>query len=346
LSSTMKVALVLSILVLLIGLGYSFKLSDFFEEDTQRQSEEDTQRQSEVEDQILPVFAIAFFASLFNSLFFGIQNQNTGNTCQCGVRGPNRRRSGDRIVGGEDAEAGEFPWQVRIELINDITDGFCGGTLLSSDTVLTLASCFTSRPWTTIGPNDFRAIVGDTDRLSPDGEQTFVVRSILPHPDFDFNTQENDFAIIKLATPVTFSDRIAPICLPTATTNYDNVRATLTGWGTDDPALDNFNILQEADVRTMTNADCSAGFSGATIPADLICASDIANTFCSNDQGSPLITNEGRFNSLIGMVSGGGAILGGLIGCDPAAPGLYARVTSGLPWIEQQISGNTCPRPT
>ena len=66
----MKVALVLSILVLFIGLGYSFKLSDFFDEDTQRQTS--------VEDQILPVFTIAFFASLFNSLVFGITNQNSG----------------------------------------------------------------------------------------------------------------------------------------------------------------------------------------------------------------------------------------------------------------------------
>ena len=48
----MKVAFVLSILVLLIGLGYSFKISDFFDEDTERQSS--------VEDQILPVFTIAF----------------------------------------------------------------------------------------------------------------------------------------------------------------------------------------------------------------------------------------------------------------------------------------------
>ena len=70
----MKVALVSSILVLLIGLGYSFKLSDFFDDIFDDQ----TQRQSSVEDQILPVFTIAFFASLFNSFIFGITNQNSG----------------------------------------------------------------------------------------------------------------------------------------------------------------------------------------------------------------------------------------------------------------------------
>jgi len=334
LSSTMKVAFVLSILVLLIGLGYSFKISDFFDEDTERQSS--------VEDQILPVFTIAFFASLFNSLIFGLKNQNTGNSCQCGVRG-----TGRRIVSGENAETGEFPWQVRLEVIGGGPDDFCGGTLLSSDTVLTLATCVDGS--TAI---DWRAIVGDRDRASNDGEQTILVRDVTIHPNFNAATLDNDFAVIKLLDPVTFSDRIAPICLPTATNNYDDELATLTGWGSDTLLGNTFDILQKADVRTMTNADCATGITAAgftltgPVPTDVICASDIANTFCRNDQGSPLITNEGRFNSLIGMVSGVGSVLGLLTGCDPAVPGLYSRVTSGLPWIEQQISGDTCPRPT
>ena len=73
-SLTMKVELVVTILVLLIGLGYSFKITDLFSDSTYH----DTQRQSTVEDQILPVFTIAFFASLFNSLVLGFKNQLTG----------------------------------------------------------------------------------------------------------------------------------------------------------------------------------------------------------------------------------------------------------------------------
>ena len=68
----MRVELVLTVLVFLIGLGYSFKITDLFGDLTYH----DTQRQSTtVEDQILPVFMIAFFASLFNSFVFGLQNQ-------------------------------------------------------------------------------------------------------------------------------------------------------------------------------------------------------------------------------------------------------------------------------
>ena len=71
----MKVALVLAILVLLIGLAYSFRISDLFDDS----SHHNTQRQSSVEDQILPIFVISFFASLFNSVVFGVTNQSSDN---------------------------------------------------------------------------------------------------------------------------------------------------------------------------------------------------------------------------------------------------------------------------
>ena len=65
----MRVVLVTGILVILVGAGYSFRISDLFSDST----DHDTQRQSStVEDQILPVFVIAFFASLLNSLIFNI----------------------------------------------------------------------------------------------------------------------------------------------------------------------------------------------------------------------------------------------------------------------------------
>ena len=62
-------------------------------------------------------------------------------TCECGVR----NRPAGKIVGGEDADKEEFPWQVGLVHINNLnaknTRPFCGGILLSSDTVLTAAHC-------------------------------------------------------------------------------------------------------------------------------------------------------------------------------------------------------------
>ena len=67
----MKVELVIAILLVLIGLGYSFKISDLLDDATFHE----TQRQSTVEDQILPVFGVAFMTSLVNNVIFGTNTE-------------------------------------------------------------------------------------------------------------------------------------------------------------------------------------------------------------------------------------------------------------------------------
>ena len=66
------------------------------------------------------------------------------------------------------------------------------------------------------------------------------------HPNYrNDGSRDFDFAIIKLASPVTFSDRVSPICLPSASTNYDNKVATVTGWGNLEFNGGNSDILQK-----------------------------------------------------------------------------------------------------
>lgn len=188
-----------------------------------------------------------------------------------------------------------------------------------------------------------KVVVGDHDVSTSDGEQSITPSQFINHPNYIANTLDNDFAIIKLESPVSFSDRVSPICLPSTSTNYDNKVATVTGWGTLSSGGSQPNILQKVDVNTITNAQCSASdtvYSASQITSNMICARDTGKDSCQGDSGGPLITNEGNFYSIIGVVSWG-------FGCAlDNAPGVYSRVTSQLDsWINQQISGTTCAKP-
>lgn len=63
------------------------------------------------------------------------------------------------------------------------------------------------------------------------------VEQLIPHEAYNTNskTQENDIALLRLAQPVTFTDWIKPVCLPTSNNlrsiSYDNVNLDVSGWG-------------------------------------------------------------------------------------------------------------------
>uniref|UniRef100_A0A3P9HR66 Peptidase S1 domain-containing protein n=1 Tax=Oryzias latipes TaxID=8090 RepID=A0A3P9HR66_ORYLA len=61
----------------------------------------------------------------------------------CG-KPPLNTKVGSRIVGGQAAAAGAWPWQVRL----DINGALCGGSLINSQWILSAAHCSTNLPST------------------------------------------------------------------------------------------------------------------------------------------------------------------------------------------------------
>ena len=154
----------------------------------------------------------------------------------------------------------------------------CGGTLLSSRTVLTAAHCGVSSQHTVrVGEHDVTNPVGKTIRIS----------RVTNHPSYG---NDNDFAIIHLAKDVAFSNKIMPICLPSAGKNYDKVVATTAGWGVLQEGGYSPDIPHEVDVDTMTNIDCTrTGYQQGDITSNMICAGNSGRDSCQGWQLSSLL---------------------------------------------------------
>merc|ERR1739838_843891 len=143
-------------------------------------------------------------------------------TCQCGVKGG---AANGRIVGGQETEEHEYPWQVGLTTANGRSP-FCGGTLISPTHVLTAAHC------TQRSASSMRVLLGEHN-INDNDYNRVDVAEIINHPDYDDGTTDNDYAILRLANPVTFTNEVSPACLPAdLSATFAGVLATVTGWGT------------------------------------------------------------------------------------------------------------------
>jgi len=260
----------------------------------------------------------------------------TKNTCNCG-----QAVRTTRIVGGEETEVNEFPWQVAMffELFFA-----CGGSLISDRWVLSAAHCIVDPDVT-----KYLLVLGDHDLTinTETAELAMGVEKIIVHKKYENNKQfNNDFALLKLDGVIDWSmyPNIRPVCLPSDSGLFGGATATVSGWG----ATATANVspqLQKVDVKVLLNKQCKNdyGYAPADISKKMICAAvpEGGKDACQGDSGGPLVTaDESNNYLLIGVVSWGE-------GCaDANYPGVYARVTTALRWITKKTTGSfsTCPK--
>jgi len=246
----------------------------------------------------------------------------TGAPSQCNCGLVNRVT---RIVGGSETEVNEYPWQVGLVSSSGKTP-WCGGSILDSTHILTAAHCTAGSSTSSI-----RVLLGEHNTL--DNDYTIVnIAAINDHPDYNSITLANDFSILTLASPITFTTTMRPVCLPAVTAEqYVGATATITGWGTLSSGGSLSSTLQEVDVNVLSNSQCSNSYSGIT--SVNVCAASPGKDSCQGDSGGPMVVSENNRYAQIGVVSYG-------IGCaNPSYPGVYARVTAVKSWIQGIASG-------
>ncbi|XP_038592630.1 chymotrypsin-like protease CTRL-1 [Micropterus salmoides] len=253
----------------------------------------------------------------------------TGSNAQLDVCGTAPLNT--RIVGGANAPAGSWPWQASLQ-----SNGFhfCGGSLINDQWILTAAHCFPSTPSGLTVNLGLEALdLSNTNGISGS------VSQIIKHPNFDSKTLDNDIALLKLSSPVTFTKFIRPVCLAAGGSVFNaGTTCWVTGWGRIQTgiSLPPPKTLQEVRVPIVSNSDCNAAYG--TITSNMICAgvTQGGQGTCQGDSGGPLVKNNGSVWVQAGVVS-----FGSDQGCAVAnVPEGFTRVSQFQSWINSQIPTN------
>lgn len=132
-----------------------------------------------------------------------------------------------RIAGGNDAQAGEFPYVVALYFEDSILLPACTGSIIDHQTILTSARCVMDRAFK---PNKVYASVGT---LAHKDDATVVqFDKISIHPEFDEESSENDLAILRTIGKMKFSNDLQKVALPTSDLPKEkNSNVVTSGWG-------------------------------------------------------------------------------------------------------------------
>ncbi len=229
------------------------------------------------------------------------------------------------IVGGIPAVEDSWPWAAAIVFQRE--DGslfqYCGGSLIASDWVLTAAHCEVQ--------NGDQVIIGRRDLRTEEGV-VHDIDFVLTHNQYEPETNENDIALVKLATA---SDQETVGLIDVGDTGAQaGDDSTIIGWGRLSEGGPASPELQQVTVPVVSNTDCEAGYApdGVSITGDMVCAGlpEGEKDSCQGDSGGPLMVpgaGDGAWQQA-GVVSFG-------IGCARAGKfGVYTRVSQFLPWVD------------
>ncbi len=275
----------------------------------------------------------------------------------------------EMIVAGTEAPEGKYPWQVRLYSSMEDQRGFCGGTIIAPQWILTAGHCVTVGvngseigPHTIQDPEKVVVGYGSNDRTKT---RKIAAEKIFVRQEFQKNglAGKGDVALIKLKTPIP-DPKVIALADPGADKKFvvEGVKLTATGWGAlwspfdkDVGALmpdlgaagemtDKWQFpvkLREVEIDAMDNATCKAVFEGSqfSVAPTEICAMTKGTTkdICQGDSGGPLIVPAA--DSPQGYYQVG--IMSWTTMCgNTMRPSVFARVSPFTGWINDTMKSN------
>ncbi|CDW57250.1 WD40 and Trypsin domain containing protein [Trichuris trichiura] len=142
----------------------------------------------------------------------------------------------DRISYGWVARRNSLPWMAYILIVEE-EEMSCAGFLVDngsgnqSDIVITATHCIASRT-ENLAPSRLHVILGAHEMR--DIEPAMVYRRVKNYAThfYNYDNDDNDITLLKLSSPVNYTEEISPICLPTKhTTNRLLDKCFAAGWG-------------------------------------------------------------------------------------------------------------------
>lgn len=223
-----------------------------------------------------------------------------------------------RIIGGKPVLNNRFPYFAKLRIVF-LENGqqyvtYCGGALVTSDTVLTVAHCLVNPKIVSIS-----VTLGTYSDTPNSASQKIKAASWTPHPKYDGTLKTSDIGVVKLSQKVV----IAPIKL-SFTSGFPKQGRNVTVIGDDSNSLSQVQLL----VRNWD--DCYKLYAEVDGTAK-ICAGGNGKNACAGDSGGPMVV-RGQSRS--------GDVFAGIVSHGPNPckdlPVVYTRVSSYKDWIRKE----------
>jgi len=237
-----------------------------------------------------------------------------------------------KIVGGVEAEKGEFPFMVSLQR-NYGNRPFCGGSLIAENWVLTAAHCSSSSM-----TGNTKVRIGHHKVTDTVGVESHAIERVYIHPQYNGGTIDYDYALIKLAT----KSKFAPVKLQQMEIEIpdeieDAPISTVMGFGATREGGNQSDFLLKVEKPLVPAERCNDAYVGE-ITDRMICAGldQGGKDSCQGDSGGPLILRDAAEEPVLtGVVSWGH-------GCArPRKYGVYSKVSYVTEWIAETMEGSS-----